>query len=181
MVLAQSSAVAASQAIDANKAVQDIDVQKLQAELKQNPLADGSAPEILLDNDQEKLVKVQGDWKPTRFIGFGKDVLIATNPDSASRITYSPTINRSGKYEVYIYLLPRYANQVKTISWVIWDGIKEQRKNIELKTIQVSGQSSGIWHQLGTYQLSPGSTFTISGSGETGLLVADAVLVKPVQ
>ena len=181
MVLGQSSAVAASMAIDANKAVQDIDIKKLQQELKTNPLADGSAPEILVDNDQEKLVKVQGDWKPTRFIGFGKDLLVATNPDSASRITYSPSIARSGKYEVYTYLLPRYADQVKTITWVIWDGKKEHRMNIELKAIQVSGQSSGIWHKLGSFQLSPGSTFTISGSGETGLLLADAVLVKPVQ
>jgi hypothetical protein len=181
MVLGQSSAVAASMAIDAKKAVQDIDIKKLQQELKTNPLADGSAPEILLDNDQEQLVKVQGDWKPTRFIGFGKDLLVATNPDSKSRITYSPSIARSGKYEVYTYLLPRYADQVKTITWVIWDGKKEQRLNIELNTIQVSGQSSGIWHQLGTYQLSTGSTIMLEGTGEKGLLLADAVLVKPVQ
>ena len=51
MVLAQSSAVAASMAIDGKTSVQAIDVKKLQAELKTNPLADGSTAEILVDND----------------------------------------------------------------------------------------------------------------------------------
>ncbi|WP_332367758.1 FAD-dependent oxidoreductase [Spirosoma telluris] len=53
MVLAQSSALAASMAIDGKTSVQEVDVKKLQNVLKTNPLADGSTAEILVDNDDE--------------------------------------------------------------------------------------------------------------------------------
>src|SRR5690606_29562982 len=51
MVLGQSAATAAVFAIDGNMAVQDVDVSALQEELRNNPLADGTRPDILLDND----------------------------------------------------------------------------------------------------------------------------------
>jgi FAD dependent oxidoreductase len=51
MVLAQSAAYAACQAIDHHQNVQAIDTRQLQKDLKENPLADFSSPQILLDND----------------------------------------------------------------------------------------------------------------------------------
>jgi len=53
MVLGQSAAKAAAMAIDDGKDVQQIDVAKLQKELKENPLADHSIFEILTDNDDK--------------------------------------------------------------------------------------------------------------------------------
>ena len=50
MVLGQSAAVAASLAIDNNTSVHAVDVEFLQEILKTNPLLDGSAPEILVDD-----------------------------------------------------------------------------------------------------------------------------------
>ena len=47
MVLGQSSAAAACIAIDKHETVQQVDVQQLQELLKQNPLMDGSTPEVL--------------------------------------------------------------------------------------------------------------------------------------
>src|SRR5687767_5816750 len=46
MVLGQSAAVAAAMAIDAKKPVQEVNIAKLQAAIKTNPLANGSTPEI---------------------------------------------------------------------------------------------------------------------------------------
>src|SRR5690606_39137537 len=57
MVLAQSSAVAASLAIDEGLAVQDVDVAALQKALRENPLADRSIAEILVDNDDAEGVE----------------------------------------------------------------------------------------------------------------------------
>src|SRR5690606_36837178 len=51
MVLDQSSAVAACLAIDEELPVQEVNVKTLQKILKENPLADGSTAEILVDND----------------------------------------------------------------------------------------------------------------------------------
>jgi hypothetical protein len=47
MVLGQSSAIAASMAIDADISVQTIDVKELQTKLKEDPLLDGTSPEEL--------------------------------------------------------------------------------------------------------------------------------------
>ena len=47
MVLAQSAATAAIQAIDKRISVQQVDVQLVQKALKENPLADGTTREIL--------------------------------------------------------------------------------------------------------------------------------------
>ena len=46
MVLAQSAAVAASEAINNNKAVQDVEIKKIQTKLIEDPLLDGSKPDI---------------------------------------------------------------------------------------------------------------------------------------
>lgn len=181
MVLGQSAAVAAAMAINETKAVQDINIPALQAELKRNPLADGSKPEILLDNDNKARVKVEGEWKPMQHIGFGKDLLEIRDAAASRRVVYQPELSRSGKYELYVYLLPKHPNHIRTMNWNVWDGKKSQIVSVDLAAIEVSGQTSGIWHRLGVFRLSPGSKITLEGTGEKGLLLADAVLLKPAQ
>lgn len=56
MVLAQSSAVAASEAINTNKAVQEVDFKKIQAKLTDDPLLDGSVPVIIIE-DSTQIIK----------------------------------------------------------------------------------------------------------------------------
>ena len=63
MVLGQSAATAAVQAIERKVSVQEVDVKAVQNKLAENPLVNGSTPEILVDNDDNSLVIVQGDWK----------------------------------------------------------------------------------------------------------------------
>ncbi|WP_290797389.1 FAD-dependent oxidoreductase [Flavihumibacter sp. UBA7668] len=181
MVLGQSAAVAAAMAINETKAVQDINIAVLQAELKRNPLADGSKPEILLDNDNKARVKVEGEWKPVQHIGFGKDLLEIRDASTTRRVIYQPELSRSGKYELYVYLLPKHPNHISTMNWIVWDGKKSQIVSVDLAAIEVSGQTSGIWHRIGEFKLSPGSKITLEGTGEKGLLLADAVLLKPLQ
>jgi hypothetical protein len=62
MVLGQSSAMAAVQAIDRKLSVQKIDVGRLQQQLKSDPLADGSATDILIDNNNTDKVQIKGNW-----------------------------------------------------------------------------------------------------------------------
>ena len=63
MVLGQSTATAAVQAIDRQVSVQDVNVKAVQNKLAEDPLVDGSTPEILVDNDDKDLVVIQGAWK----------------------------------------------------------------------------------------------------------------------
>ncbi|GAB3490329.1 FAD-dependent oxidoreductase [Spirosoma knui] len=103
MVLAQSAAVAACQAIDDRKAVQDIDVKKLQMHLAQNPLMNGSRPEILIDNDDSTQVVQQGTWqRDTKGGKYGTSLLISPSGQSAS-VRFQPGRLQAGRYAVFIY------------------------------------------------------------------------------
>jgi ribulose 1,5-bisphosphate synthetase/thiazole synthase len=75
MVLAQSAAVAASQAIDKKTSVQQIDVKQLQADLKSNPLVDHSTAEILVDNDDAEHITKTGSWRRETIGGYGPSFL----------------------------------------------------------------------------------------------------------
>jgi hypothetical protein len=48
-----------------SQTVQQVDVKKLQQLLLQNPLMDGSTPEVLADNDDATSVTITGNWKKT--------------------------------------------------------------------------------------------------------------------
>jgi hypothetical protein len=50
------------------------------------------------------------------------------------------------------------------------------------KEISVLGQTSGDWARLGTFVLRKGNSFrvTVSGKGAAGNIVADAILLVPV-
>ena len=64
MVLAQSAAIAAGQAIDKyDNCVQKVDAKAILKEFRENPLADKSQPEILIDNHDTSHVQRTGEWK----------------------------------------------------------------------------------------------------------------------
>lgn len=179
MVLGQSAAMAASIAIDNDVPVQKVNVPLLQKSLNENPLADGSAAEILVDTDNKKEVKLSGNWKQVKYTGFGKDLLEAKNAGPGTKVVYKPARLNAGNYELYVYLLPRYPGQAEKMNWRLWDGEKLQQIQVDLKSIEVSGQTSGVWCKLGDFQCKPGSTLTLLGIKGNGLLLADAVLFKP--
>lgn len=178
MVLAQSSAVAASLAIDQKKAVQDIDVKKLQVELKNNPLADGSTPEIILDNADATAVTINGNWKKMRH-GYGPDYLLAEQPTPTDQVIFQPAIKTAGEYSVYVYVMPRYQNLASRYQVMVQDGQKEHLVILDRDQLQVSGQTSGGWKLIGTYQLNKNARISIGSAGEKGVIIADAVLLKP--
>ena len=51
MVMAQSATVAAVMALDKKTGLHQVNIKDLQQTLASNPLADGSLPEIMVDND----------------------------------------------------------------------------------------------------------------------------------
>lgn len=179
MVLGQSAAVAATMAIDQRRAVQDLDVTQLQRKIATDPLADGSMAEIVVDNAAPGAT-VSGDWKKEAYLGFGPDLLLATNAGSSTQVKYTPTLVKNGNYAIYAYVLPRYPGQVKNTNFYIQDGKKEQLVTIPLESIEVRGQTSGVWIKLGEFKLQKGAGVTIRGTGEPGIVLADAILFKPL-
>ncbi len=177
MVLAQSAATAAAQAIDSKVAVQQIDVAKLQKQLKENPLVNGSRPEIVIDNSNRSLVTLTGKWDSQTYGGYGPDFLVTSeNTGQPQSIRYNLDQSTKGKYEVFTYY-PKRAKTATESKITIFDGQKEKKLTIKDGDVKVIGQTYGEWVSLGTYEFSGKAYVDIASSG--GATVADAVLLVP--
>ena len=178
MVLAQSAAIAAGMAIDAGSSVQQLNVKALQSSLRNNPLADGSTPEILVDNDDTAHVKITGTWIPVKYGGYGPSYLTAEKGTQV--IQFIPPVINAGKYEVYAYF-PKPAHLSSHTTIDVYDGSRHTPITISGNDIQVVGQTSGEWMKLGSYTLPAGekSYVQISTDNADGIVVADAILFIP--
>jgi len=181
MVLGQSSAVAACLAINHRATVQQVNVKQLQAELKNNPLADGSIPEILVDNDDQLTVVKKGDWKRISNDGYGPSYLVDT-ASNAAWVKFIPSIRRASRYKVYVYCAKlQKASSITNVE--IFNGLKTVNTIINIKDMKVIGQTSGEWVWIGDSMFTPGkkASVKISNTGADGSVVADAVLFIPAK
>ena len=176
MVLGQSAAVAACMAIDGKKDVQHVDVQKLQKKLLENPLADGSIFEVLVDSNDKDHTQITGSWDTGDDGCYGPDMLLSKDGGS---VKFIPDIPRTGNYKVYSYV-PKLNNLAQTITIAIYDGTNTVEQMIKTSDIVVEGQTSGEWVSLGTYSLSKENNghAEIFASG-SGTVPADAVIWIP--
>lgn len=188
MVLGQTAGAAAAQAIDENVAVQRIDVSRLQRTLRDNPLLDGSRPELLIDDDDDTTrVSRRGNWQVlTKGSQYGKTALTST--DSLASVTFRANGLKAGRYQLFVYNPARRggggnpdqltveADKAAAAQVQVFDGQSR-------KTLLINQQKqSNDWISLGTYLFVSGKTpsVSISTAGATKPVVADAVLFLPV-
>jgi hypothetical protein len=183
MVLAQSSAIAASLAIDENITVQQVDVKRIQQILQNNPLLDGSMPDLLVDDANSSAIKITGSWKKQTRRSYGPSMLVTdTTAAGEASVQFRPAVKKAGRYSIYIYL-PKLQGMADEIRVSIHDGKQTHQKNIRPNEIKVAGQTTGEWIWLGDYHLTVRKApyVQISGSGSRGLVAADAVLLRFVE
>ncbi len=180
MVLAQSAAVAASQAIDKKTGVQQIDVKQLQSDLKTNPLVDHSTAEILVDNDDTEHVTKTGSWRRETTGGYGPSFYLDTAKSVPTEIKFIPEVKQAGKYHVYIYI-PKVSRASTLTQIQISDGQNTTTKTINKNDVQVVGQTQGEWVSLGINGFNAGKNgyVAVTNKGADGAIVADAVLLVP--
>jgi FAD dependent oxidoreductase len=191
MALAQSSAMAAVLAIDAQRAVQDIDVTKLQNTLANNPLMDGSQPEILLDNDVTPAnVTPTGNWKAIKTGGkYAASQLIDNSKGAeAKSVLFAPNIVKAGTYEIYLFN-PNAGGGGGNPGEVAGNQTGKAAKT--LVRVRASGQwqkqevatqqQVNDWISLGRFRLEQGNgnLVEISNKNADGIVTADAVLFVP--
>ena len=181
MVLGQSAAVAACMAIDRKTAVQAVDVKQLQSQLKNNPLADNSMPEVLVDNDYARQVTITGNWQSEKAGGYGPSYLkISPDGQTTGSVRFSAAIQKAGRYQVYVYC-PKVPQATDRTRVTVFNGKQKQEKSISKNDIQVIGQTSGEWVSLGVMDFPPGNSayVEITTEAANGVVVADAVLFVP--
>jgi hypothetical protein len=182
MALAQSSAVASCMAIDEKQTVQEVDVKRLRAFLKENPLMDGGTPEVLTDNDDSVHVTIKGKWEKIATGGYGPSFLMTEISDEEKKIEFRPEIKVSGNYAVYAYF-PKIVNAATKTKITVSGGKTSKNVVINKSNIQVEGQTSGEWVSLGTYPLQKNGSAVviITNKDADGVIAADAILFKPVK
>lgn len=178
MVLAQSAAVAASLAIDKKSSVQDVDVKAIQKILRENPLLDGSTPDVVVDNDAPVGVTRTGEWTAEKSGGYGRSYWRTDGKagETVKTVRFTPTLTKTGLYDLYAYL-PRRPDASAHTNFIVHDGQKTQTVTLARDQIKVSGQTSGTWVKLGSFAFPAGqkSFAEITTEGATGAVVADAV------
>jgi ribulose 1,5-bisphosphate synthetase/thiazole synthase len=185
MVLAQSASVAACMAIDNHIDIQDVDVGKLRQELKINPLADGSRPEILIDNDNPEAVSLTGDWSYNydTYRSYGLNFFVDDSKGKILKsVKYTPEIPVNGNYRIYVYF-PKLKEGSTYTSVTIFDGKDTVEKLISRNDIKIEGQTNGEWVDIGQYHLKKGAGnyVEISNKNADNVVAADAVLFIPCE
>ncbi|MBN8854203.1 MAG: FAD-dependent oxidoreductase [Sphingobacteriales bacterium] len=183
MELGQSSAIAAAMAIDRHIPVQQVDAAAIRDTLRNDPLADGSTPEILVDNDDGAGVTVEGEWTRDTQDSYGFSRLSSGLTDSHKdqpfrQVRFNITVTVSGTYTLYIYV-SRTQNPSKITTVTVSAGGKVTEAAIPTGKLRVEGQTSGEWMECGRYPLKAGkgNYVTINNKGADGVIVADAVLL----
>jgi hypothetical protein len=183
MVLGQVAAAAASMAIDAGTTVQQVDVPALRHELAANPLADGSTPEVLVDDGDTAHVRISGAWRRAAPAGkFGLTALVHEGPGAGS-VRFVPRIAVPGPYDVYLYW-PRSAMLATRVPIVIQHAEGSDTITVDMRepdTVHGGLQNAIVsWVRLGRFRLRAGEEDSVSvGAAASGVVYADAALFVP--
>jgi hypothetical protein len=181
MVLAEVAGVAASMAVDEGVAVQAVDYRKINKKLTDDPLLDGSKPELIVDN-LSKQVKTEGNWSLKSGPTYGPNAFYFDPKDNkGGAVSFYAGQLKSGTYEVFSYY-PVLDDGADKTSIQVFDGKILHRKTVVKSRIKVVGQTFGEWISLGTYNFTVkvAPFVRISGNTTAGITVADAILFKPV-
>ncbi len=173
MVLAQSAATAAVLALETNKNIHEIDVSKLLNLLKSNPLADGSRPELLLDNSFEGQFAAKGEHEVIKkqYGRYGKDFV---KMGLKSEATFSTKINQGGKYMLQLYF-PKRENSSEMLKIVVKYG-----ESVEEKLLKVDSETNN-WYLFGNINFLKNQDVKVSISNLSNKeFIADAILFVPV-
>jgi hypothetical protein len=189
MILGQSAATGACQAIDQQVAVQDIDKKKLNDRL----LADGQVLEwigtrrkpaidpaalsgVVVDDEQAEL---SGVWTVSRSlsgfvnVGYRHD---GNENKGESRAIFRPRLPEAGRYEVRLAYPPN-PNRASNVPVII----SSEDGTTRLETNQRVKPPSGPFLSLGTFRFAAGDSgyVAISNAGTNGHVIIDAVQFLP--
>lgn len=181
MVLGQSGAVAACQAIDNKIAVQDVNITRVQQILRDNPKADGRRADYIIHVENEDQVMLKGTWRKSAKKGYGMSYQEAdSSPGTVARFIPGKDF-AGGKYMLYSYF-PKTAESTPSGTFIIHTGNTKIEKTINFKEVNILGQTTSTWVALGEYAFEKGvSTPYVEITSEAkGILAANAILWVPV-
>lgn len=178
MLLGQSAAKAASLAIDGGVKVQEVDVKEIQRMYVEDPLLDGSTPDICVDDPMIELGEGCAWERVKSNRGYGPSFIKLDQTKKKQSIKFPVEVKKDGKYELYTYFI-RNNESTEQAQIRIHNGKDVTERTLIEKEIVVRGQTSGEWVSLGEYDFNAGTPvyveFTNNGKVD-GIVIVDAVL-----
>jgi hypothetical protein len=181
MVLAQSAAVAACLAIDQKLSVQDVDVNRIRQVLQTNAKADGRQADYIIQVENTDQVELRGKWIKSAKKGYGMSYQEA-HSDPAATARFSPGKDFvAGKYKLYSYF-PKTAESAASGLFKVFTGKQFVEKNINFKEVNIQGQTTSTWVEVGEYTFESGSKkpYVEIRSNAQGVLAANALIWVPI-
>lgn len=181
MVLGQSAAIAACLAIDQDIAVQEVDVAGIKDVLATNPKADHRQPDLLINSTDSDAVQFTGSWEKGSSKGYGRTYVEADSENGLSTAKFVAASLQPGDYDVYTYF-PRTAESAPQFTFTVYNGETADKKQLDLSKVEIKGQTSSTWVQLGNYSVIDGEIpafVEISTEDAKGIVAANAVLFVP--
>ncbi len=178
MLLAQSAAKAACLAIDGGVKVQEVDVKAIQRMYDEDPLLDGSTPDIVVDDADIVDESCAGWQRVVARNGYGRSYMVLNPTAKKQTVRYNINIKDSGKYTLYTYFIKRGESSKKSVISVV-AGDKKEQIVINADNVVIKGQTTSTWVPIGEYDLQQGGECYVEYTNEgdvTGQIVADAVL-----
>ena len=181
MVLGQSAAKAACLAIDGGTDVQQVDVRQIQRMYDEDPLLDGTAPDIMVD-DTAVEPAAGSQWQRVNIYGGYGPSLYKLEPSGRSEPALPPSAS-SATADIPSTHITASAAACRNLSQLtVSDGANLNRITLDYDAITIHGQTAGEWISLGEYDLradTPAYVEFDNGGDVSGTLYADAVLVVP--
>jgi len=187
MVLGQSAATAAAQAIDEKVPVQKIDTAKLREKLlADKQVLEWTGPRPNAGIDPRKLTglvqddtqaKLTGDWLHSSSVGgfVGAHYLHDAHLGKGEKqVRFEFTLEKPGEYEVRVSYTPN-PNRATNVPVTIESEGEEKTVRVNQK---VAPKENGF-HSLGTFRCGKTLRVTISNAGTDGHVIVDAVQVLP--
>ena len=165
--------------------MQRVDVAAVMDEFAGNPLADGSQPELFVDNSDAENVVVSGDWKTEKnaWSAYGPDFLSDDSKGTFPKsLRYVPRLPAGNEYDIYVYF-PKVGGATTHTLIRVFDGARRYDRRIRSSDVVVEGQTGGEWVRIGRYRLPEGRKGYVEISNEEadGIVVADDVLFIPAR
>jgi len=183
MVLGQVSAIAASLAIEQGIAVQNVNFMQINEIMENNPLLDGTPPDITIDNE-DKNISYQGNWKSEKHFmrNYKNSLMILDHPGSDDHFKFLIHSDINTQYNIYFYC-PSYN----------WESDRENYpESIILEVNHANGvekvvidyiKNIGDWAFVGKYSIDNNQDYYIklSTGDASNPLIADAILLVPMR
>lgn len=168
MVLGQSAAVAAVQAINNKLKIQNIDIKQLQQELSNNPYVDGRIPDILIDDTDSTCEKYYGDWIHHSW-GYKYGYIETDSKDAVIMVT--PKVLSKGRYKIYLF---KSYPQSDILSGKLY--ISDNIKEFEINTKGINYD----WIEIDELDLDPSLPFKLQLNNSGNTVYFDALLCVSV-